>query len=155
MMIKQVIIFDNYPVYRDGEKLFFEIIPDFHVVGTAGTEKDLFALLERYPADMVLLGVNLPDRLGSVNIARRLRNEYPAVKILAFVDDDATDIIQSIMEIGINGYIGKQKTGPVELENAVRKVTEDGEYIGSLTPTQKKNNEQIIKNHNPFIHFKF
>jgi len=44
----------------------------------------------------------------------------------------AGETVQSLMNAGINGYIGKRQADRVELEKAIRKVAAGGEYIGRV-----------------------
>ena len=80
----------------------------------------------------MLLGVNWSDEIGYADIIRRLRHDYPAVKILVIASEDTAEIVQSMTVAGIEGYIGKRQAGRDELAKAVRMVAEGGEYAGRI-----------------------
>jgi len=103
--------------------------PDLCVVGEAESGEELFRALSSTSADIVLLDINLPDIPGA-EIARRLRHDYPAMKILAISAENTSETIQVMLEAGINGFISKQKGDPAELANAIRTVMSGVEYFG-------------------------
>jgi len=122
----QIIVFDDELLYCFGMKIAFKQFPDIHVAGDAYCEEGIFELLARTPADVVVLGVNLPDHTGCVDIALRLRRDYPAIKIIAVVDEDNAGAIQSLLGTGIDGCIGKREANGPLLAAMIRKVvTED------------------------------
>jgi DNA-binding NarL/FixJ family response regulator len=99
------------------------------VVGEAANGKELFDVLTRTEADLVLLDIRLPDMSG-VEIARRLRSDYPHLKILAVSAENAIEVIEAMLEEGIHGFISKQNSNSDELAKAIRTVMNDLEYFG-------------------------
>ena len=128
-MVK-VIIVDDHSLFRVGLKAAFQHgCPDISVTGEADCGEALFTLLPETPADLVLLDINLPDTSG-IEIARRLRSDYPEVKILAISAENATDTILALLEVGINGFISKQNSDAEELAEAIRSIMNGLEYFG-------------------------
>jgi two-component system response regulator NreC len=78
---------------------------------------------------MALLDINLPG-VGGAEIARRLRREYPDVKILAISAENTVETIQAMLEAGIDGFISKQKGNDNELAGAIRSIMGGAEYYG-------------------------
>ncbi|MDR2978842.1 MAG: response regulator transcription factor, partial [Bacteroidales bacterium] len=72
------------------------------VVGEAGSCADFFALLAKTEADLVLLDIGLPDMNG-IEIVKRLKKEFPHIKILVFSAENSARTIKSMVEAGING----------------------------------------------------
>jgi DNA-binding NarL/FixJ family response regulator len=103
--------------------------PDILIAGEAECGKNLFAILPSTPVDIVLLDIKLPD-IGGAEIARRLRCDYPNVKILAVSAEDSVEAIISMLEAGIDGFISKQKGDIDELVHAIRSVANGLEYYG-------------------------
>ena len=118
----QAVIFEDHTLYRLGMISTLEKTPDIHVAGEAYCEADLFELLAQMPVDIVLLGVNIPDHTNCVRIAKRLRCDYPAIKIIAVVDEDNTQAIQLIRNVGIDGYISKRKASGKALAKMIWEV---------------------------------
>ena len=127
----QVIVVDDHRLFRIGLKAIFQTgHPDVVISGEAGTGEDLFHILPYTPADLVLLDINLPAGMGGVEIARRLRSEYPAVKILAISAENTADTIKAMLEAGIDGFISKQQGNDNELAEAIRSVMSGLDYFG-------------------------
>ena len=78
-----IIIVDDHRLFRMGLRNTFQFAyPDISVIGEADSGEALFELSSLKAADLVLLDINLPG-MGGAAVARRLRNDYPALKILA------------------------------------------------------------------------
>jgi DNA-binding NarL/FixJ family response regulator len=128
-MIK-VIVVDDHRLFRMGLKVAINSgHPDIQITGEAECGKELLKLLPITPVDVVLLDINLPDKHGT-EIARNIRKAYPAIKILAVSGENSTDTIQSLLKVGIDGFISKQMGDIDELANAIRTVASGLEYFG-------------------------
>jgi len=126
----RIIIVDDHTLTRRGLCAAFKYeSADICVVGEAGCGAELFDLLSTTEADLVLLDVNLPGMHGA-DIARRLRNDYPHVKILVISAENTAESIGAMLEAGIDGFIGKEKGDTEELAEAIRTVINGVEYYG-------------------------
>ena len=126
----QIIIVDDHRLFRMGLRNTFQFShPDISVVGEAESGKELFALPALATAHLVLLDINLPG-MGGADIARRLRSDYPELKILAISAEIDNESIQTMIDAGIDGFISKQQGDADELAEAIRTVMNDGEYFG-------------------------
>ncbi len=125
-----IIIVDDHLLVRLGIKSALKAeYSDICIVGEAGDGKSLFQLLETTQADIVLLDISLPDMSG-VDIACRLRNEYPHIKILVVSVEIVLPVIERLMEIGIDGFISKQQATGKELSQAIYSIMDGFEYFG-------------------------
>ena len=128
-MIK-IIVVDDHSLFRMMLKSTFQTdYPDICVTGEVETGEELFRILPRTPADLVLLDINLPDIWG-VEVARRLHKGYPDLKILAVSAENTSETVQAMIEVGINGFISKQRSSSDELAEAIRSVMSGVEYFG-------------------------
>ncbi|MBQ2187090.1 MAG: response regulator transcription factor [Bacteroidales bacterium] len=95
----------------------------------ASNADDFFAdLINGTPCDLVLLDVLMPGTNG-IEVAQRLRTEYPDIKIIIVSVDTKEYIINQLMQIGIDGFISKN--GPLEeVCAAVSSVEEGIPYYG-------------------------
>jgi len=143
IMLRLAII-ESSVLFRLGIKAVFESIPDMYIAGEASHEAALFGLLAHTSADVVLLSVNMPDATIYVDVIRHIRCHYPSVKILAIADEGTTQIVQSMMEAGISGFIGKRQANRKELEKAVRRIAAGGKYVGKIDSNnhQKANSKK-------------
>ena len=128
-MIK-VILVDDHELFRLGVKTAIASgHPDLCIVGEAATGADFFALPAIATADIVLLDIALPDMSG-IDIARRLKTEGSAMKILAISAENTGDVVQAMLDIGIEGFISKRHGGVDTLAEAIRSVVSGFEFFG-------------------------
>ncbi|MDR0795669.1 MAG: response regulator [Tannerella sp.] len=137
----RIAIIDDHVFFRLGVKYAMEEKQGFHIAGEACDEEALFALLADIQVDMALLGVNAPDSLGCGRIVRRLRREYPAVKILAMANESAVKTLQYMAEKNIDGYIGKRQASHSELAKAIRETAAGRAYTGTIESNQHVNSD--------------
>jgi two-component system NarL family response regulator len=122
---------DDHALFRIGMRNTFSCeYSDICVAGEASDGKQLFALLPDTPADVVLLDINMPGMDGE-ETTRRLRSDYPAVKILAVSSNDDSQTIEAMIDAGIDGFVSKQNCESDELAEAIRTVYGGLEYYGS------------------------
>jgi DNA-binding NarL/FixJ family response regulator len=129
----QVLVMENHNLFRIALQFAFSSYPNIHLAGDAGNGDDLLRLLAATPADVVLISVNPPD-IGYAHIVRLLRRDYPAVKIFAFTNEDTYEILQSMIDAGIDGYVGKRHANGEILTKAIQTVAEGGIYEGKIEP---------------------
>ena len=126
----QVIVVDDHRLFRMGLKTAINSgHPDIRIIGEAENAKELLTLLPDMPVDVVLLDINLPDKHGA-EIARYIRQKYPAIKILAVSGENSSDTIKAMLDAGIEGFISKQLSDINELANAIHTVASGLEYFG-------------------------
>ena len=125
-----VILVDDHELFRLGVRTAIETRhSDMHIVGEAESGEELFALLAEVAADIVLLDIALPDMSG-VEIAKRLKNERPTIKILAISSENAPTVVQAMLDTGIEGFISKRHGGVDTFAEAIRSIVQGVEYFG-------------------------
>jgi len=129
-MIK-IIVVDDHPLFRMGIKSIFSITDSgILVTGEADCGEALFHLLSSSTkADVILLDINLPD-ISGVDIAYRLKKEYPDIKILTVSAENTSDTVKAMIDAGIDGFISKRKGDTNELVEAINSVMDGLEYFG-------------------------
>ena len=123
-------VFETYPLYHIGIQETFKG-SEIQVVVTTSDPVSLFPMLAETQSEVVLIGVNPCDNLLCLNVAQRIRKEYPLLKILAYADEDTEKTILLLLEADINGCIGK-RADRNELGKAIMKVAAGEEYIGRI-----------------------
>ena len=127
----QVIIIDDHMLFRAGVRMTFaSAYPDICITGEADSGNALFALLPSTPADVILLDIHLPGGMGGAEIAKRLRREYPAMKILAVSAENTAETVETMLDAGVDGFISKQHSDFDVLAEAIRAVASGLEYYG-------------------------
>lgn len=129
-MINAIIV-DDHALFRLGIKSAINSChTDICIIGEADSGSALFRLLETTTPDIILLDILLPDTTG-VEIARRLRNEKPTLKILAISAENTAEVVQAMLDIGIEGFISKRQGGIDEIAEAIRTIMNGFDYFGS------------------------
>ena len=123
----KIIVVDDHRLFRMAIKA--ALGTDICVVGEADSGQVLFALPALSTADLVLLDINLPGMSGE-EIAKRLRRDYPHLKILAISAENNAQMVKLMVEAGIDGFISKQCGDTDELAQAIRTVVSGLEYFG-------------------------
>jgi len=129
-MKTSVIIVDDHDFFRLGVRTAIEIDhPDITIVGEAKWGADLFTLLETTTADLIILDIMLPDMNG-VEIARRVKKEYPQIKILVISAETSVSNVKEMLEIGVEGFISKFENNIANFAEAIRSIMRGLEYYG-------------------------
>ena len=81
-MIKLLVV-DHHPIIRKGLELLFVTSSTEQVVGSLDNGEAIFDFLRRESVDIILAEIDLP-KLNGITALRRLKNEYPNVKVIMF-----------------------------------------------------------------------
>ena len=77
---------------------------------SVATADELFnALHQGTPCDILLLDILLPGMNG-IEVAKRMRNEYPKIKIIVLSVDSREYTLIQLLQIGIDGFVSKRGT---------------------------------------------
>ena len=125
-----VILVDDHELFRIGVRMFLESKHrDICVVAEAESGEDVFLLPQLDIAHIVLLDIDLPD-INGIAVAGRLKSEYPNLKILAVSAENSADMIDAMLEKGIDGFISKRKGGSEVMSEAIYAIMNGYEYFG-------------------------
>jgi DNA-binding NarL/FixJ family response regulator len=126
-----IFIVEDQEMYREAIRMAFETRhPDICVVGEAETGAEFFALIRTATPDLVLLDIALPDMSG-IDIARRLKSERPEIKILVLSAENSEFIVKTLVETGVDGFIGKRYGGFDACAKAIRLVMQGEKFYGT------------------------
>lgn len=125
-MIK-VLVVDNHPIVRTGLKLFFENTPDITVVGMLKSGIEIFEFVRRYPVDVIISEIDLPE-LNGITALRAIKKEHHHLKVIMFSHHPESIYAMSTLKAGASGYV--HKTAAVEtIKEAVYQVFNGGTYL--------------------------
>jgi len=125
------IIVDDHALFRLGLRTAIEKKhPDIVIAAEAQNGAEFLSLLDTTAVDIVILDILLPDIHG-VEIARRLKNERPEIKILAVSCDSSTSTVKEMLDIGIEGFISKFDSTMDTFADAIRAIMQGLEYYGT------------------------
>jgi len=125
-MIK-VLVVDNHPIVRVGLKLYFESSPDITVVGMLKSGIEIFEFVRRYPVDVIISEIDLPE-LNGITALRAIKKEHHHLKVIMFSHHPESIYAVSTLKAGASGYVSK--TVEVEkIKEAIYKVVSGGTYL--------------------------
>lgn len=126
-MIK-ILIADDHKMIIDGLKSMLAPIDEVSVVGEAYTGNEVLSQLKQRAVDLILMDINMPE-LDGIDATRKLKAQYPQVKVLILTMYNKPEFIRNLMEVGADGYILKN-TGKEELLEAIRQLHAGQPYWG-------------------------
>ena len=119
---------DDHQIVIDGIMALLREDGDLQIVATANTAENILRLLEQTEVDILLTDVVM-EGMGGQQLARQVRNDYPAIKIIALSMSGVGEIVEEMInDADISGYLLKQ-TGKQELLAAIKKVHGGGQYF--------------------------
>lgn len=116
----RVLLADDHAVVRKGIRDFLEEDSGIRVVGEASDGEQALALVAREQPDIALLDIQMP-RLNGLETARRLRKEFPKVRLLMLTAYEDEPYIIAALREGVSGYLLKTASSE-ELVHAVQAV---------------------------------
>ena len=132
----RVAILDDHQSIIDGYIYRLSSTPDIEVVATANFGEELEALLEKHPADVLLLDLSVRTSLENPNpfpilfLVPKLLQKYPNLNVLIISMFAEPGLMRSIIEAGASGYILKEDLSAFrELGNVVLSVANGGIYF--------------------------
>ena len=84
----RVLIADDHALVREGIRRVLDEDPGFDVVAEAADGRQAIARVGETEPDVAILDISMPE-LSGLEAARRLRDEFPALKILILSMHDA------------------------------------------------------------------
>ena len=111
---------DDHPVVRWGLRLMLTGMEGIDVVGEADGAGPALEAVEEFQPDVVLLDVRMPGTTG-IELAGRLRDRRPSLKIVILTTYDDEEYLQGAFAAGVDAYLLKT-AAPEELLQALRAV---------------------------------
>ena len=125
----RVLVADDYEPLRRFVSSTLKKLPQLRLIGEASDGIAALQKAQELQADIVLLDINLP-KLNGFEVARRIREHLPQLKIIFFSGDRSSDIAAEALRMGAYGYLVKSDAGK-ELVRALEAVLEGKQYVSS------------------------
>lgn len=120
-------IADDHKIFRKGLRLILDDDNELECIGEAENGKQLLALLDMAPVDVILLDLKMPEMDG-IEVTKNVRFKHPTIKIVILTMHDDEHYILHLMEAGANGYLIKN-ADPEEVKTAIHAVQANGYYF--------------------------
>lgn len=127
-MIK-ILVVDYHPIIRKGLKLLFESDPEIEVVGTVGTGLEIFEFIRRYPVDVIISEIDLPE-LNGITALRAIKKEHKDLRVIMFSYHPEEIYAISSIKAGASGYLSKT-VDTNTIKEAILKVHNGDIYLSA------------------------
>jgi two-component system, NarL family, nitrate/nitrite response regulator NarL len=139
---------DDHQIVIDGLMSLLKGHDKFRFAFATTASTEVIAKLEQTPVDILLTDIMMPQLPGN-ELAKKVRQQFPAVKILALSMSGQGDLVnEMINDADISGYVLKN-IGKQELIKALEKIAAGGIYFSEevidelqRSSQRKKENEE-------------
>jgi DNA-binding NarL/FixJ family response regulator len=133
--ILRVVVVDDHPVSREGQRAVLSAEGDMQIVGEADTGEGALRLVTETAPDVVVLDLNLAGKPNGIELCRRIKALPDAPYILVFTDYDLAETMVSRTSAETNGCLHKRSDRDELLDTIRRvaageKVWEAGKRVG-------------------------
>ena len=125
----KVLIADDHNLFRNGLKLLLSGQPDILVQGEASNGLELLELLDKTPADVVLIDIEMPVMNG-IEATKEAMSRFPNLKIISLSMYGEEEYYYRMIEAGVKGFLLKSSE-ITEVIKAIKAVVNDGTYFSS------------------------
>ncbi|HHM21521.1 MAG TPA: response regulator transcription factor [Bacteroidetes bacterium] len=140
----KIFIADDHPVIIEGIQCALARHPRISIVGTATSGEALIKALPRSRPTILLLDLNMPgpDFLQNIDWVKR---EMSWVRIVVFSEYHTPELIKTLFQAGVKGYVAKQASLE-ELIEAIHTVEEGSTYVAPPAYPHSDTNGQSGQN---------
>ncbi|MEO6220084.1 MAG: response regulator transcription factor [Ginsengibacter sp.] len=119
---------DDHQIVIDGILSLLKGHDKFSIAFSTTDPTEVEKKLEQYPVDILLTDVMMPELPGN-KLAKKVKEKFPSVKILALSMSGQGDLVnEMINDADITGYVLKN-IGKQELITALEKIASGGIYF--------------------------
>lgn len=101
-----IIIVDDQTLMRDGLKTILDLEEDMEVIGVAQNGQEVLNMLQDKIPQVILMDIRMPIMNG-VEATKRIKEQYPQVKILMLTTFQDEEYIIEALSNGADGYLLK------------------------------------------------
>jgi DNA-binding NarL/FixJ family response regulator len=124
----RLILVDDHVVLRAGLANVLSFEPGMKVVAQGDSGETAVELWRKHQPDIMLLDLCMPG-IDGVETLQRLRQEFPAARVLILTSSEAPEEVRHAIAAGACGFVTKT-IHPADLMTAIRQVHAGGQVIG-------------------------
>lgn len=123
----KLILVENDPNVRFRLERTLENLLDIHVIASAPSQREAFALTSQFKFQMLVVDLDLPDGFG-LDLIRKTASEQRDIDIMVLANSNDDPHIVSAIESGATGYVLKSEI-ETHLVSAIRLLTAGGSPV--------------------------
>jgi len=123
----RVLVVDDHTIVRDGICALLGLASDVEVVGEASNGLEALEMVRKLMPDVILMDLAMPIMSGQ-EATRRIRKEFPNIKILALTQYDDKEYVFPVLNAGAYGYISKASASS-DLVSGIRSVHRGDSFL--------------------------
>ncbi|MFC1942892.1 response regulator [Chloroflexota bacterium] len=116
----RVVLVDDHLILREGIRSLLDKVPDIEMIGEAENGNEAITKVAELMPDVVLMDITMAG-LNGLEATRRIKQQYPSVKVLILTMHETDQYLSEMLEAGASGYVVKTTTSS-ELISAIRTV---------------------------------
>lgn len=111
-MKKRIVIVDHHVAVRELLCRYLERLPEYEVVGQAGTGLEAIRLMKMTFINVLIIELVLPELCGQ-EVISRVRREVPGIQIVVFTGASDTTMLANALRSEPDGFVHKSE--PLEI----------------------------------------
>ncbi len=123
----KVLIVDDHTLVRDGIRALLALVADIDVVGEAANGREAIEKMQSLAPNVVLMDLAMPV-MGGLEATRRIRRQFPGIKVLALTQYDDSEYVIPVIEAGACGFVTKMGAFS-ELASAIQAANRGESYL--------------------------
>jgi DNA-binding NarL/FixJ family response regulator len=133
---------------RDGLRARLEAMPQFEVVGEAGSAGEALEAARAHKPDLVLMDINMRG-VNGIEATARFREQFPDIAVLVLSMHDKLEYVSQAIQAGARGYVLKDSPGK-DIVVAIETVISGGIYYSAalarqLAKPQNQDNQLTLR----------
>jgi len=133
-MAIRILLVDDHPLVRDGLRARLEAMPQFEVVGEAGSAGEALEAARAHQPDLVLMDINMRG-VNGIEATARFREQFPDIAVLVLSMHDKLEYVSQAIQAGARGYVLKDSPGK-DIVVAIETVMSGGIYYSAALARQ-------------------
>lgn len=123
----RLIVVDDHEFFRKGLVMVLNKFKFVEVVAEATNGLEFLAALEKTPADIVLMDMNMPGMNGA-DATRKALSLFPNLKIVVLSSNEDEASLETMIEAGVKGFLLKNIDKDI-LTRALQAVSQDKPFF--------------------------
>lgn len=125
----KILIADDHLLFLESMALLLDSLEEVELVDKVSNGKEVLKKLNDIHIDILLCDYRMPEMDG-IELAFRLREKYPTIKIILLTGSDDLDGIRKAVQAGVKGVLSKN-ISKNELQKAINAIGEGFTYFSN------------------------